>query len=181
MSTPWDPIVAPCDYILLSGSRSPGIAEVRGASSPRAWDEREGFGISGSFSVFKGRRLAHFSVVLKLYSADDWAAWYEWKPIVDKLPTRRGGSGKDSGVLDIWHPLLEALDVKAVAVAEVMQPDQTGDGEWSIEIKFIEFRHPKVTLAKPEASEADPVDPVEEEVIKPLTDMLQVERLADEQ
>jgi hypothetical protein len=176
--TAWDPIVAPCDYILLGGKKSPGIAEVRGASSPRKWDEREGFGISGSFSVFKGRGLAHFSVILKLYTAQDWADWYAWKPVVDKLPTRRGGGGKDSGTLDIWHPLLEALDIKAVGVAEVMQAEQTDNGEWSIEIKLLEFRHPKITLAKPEGSAATPVDPVEEEWIKPLT--AQLERLAEE-
>lgn len=176
----WDPIASPCDYILLAGKKSPGIAELRGASSVRKWDEREGFGISGAFSVFKGRGLAHFSVILRLYSAQDWLDWYAWKAVVDKLPTRRGGAGKDSGTLDIWHPLLEALDIKAVAVAEVMQPDQTNDGEWSIEIKFLEFRHPKITLAKPEGAAATPVDPVEEDIIKPLTDAVQLERLASE-
>lgn len=174
----WDPITDPCDYILLAGKRSPGLAEVRGASSPRAWDEREGFGLSGSFSVFKGRRLAHFSVILTLTTPDDWEAWREWKPIVDKLPTRRGGAGKDTGTLDIWHPLLADLDIKAVAVAEVMQAEQVDDGVWSIEIKFLEFRHPKITLAKPEGAAATPVDPVEENVIKPL--LRELESLAAE-
>jgi hypothetical protein len=174
----WDPIGAPCDYILLAGKRSPGLADVRGASSPRAWDEREGFGLSGAFSVFKGRRLAHFAVHLRLYTPQDWLDWYAWKPLVDKLPTRRGGGGKDSGAMDIWHPVLEALDIRAVAVAEVMQPEQLEAGEWAVEIKFIEFRHPKVTLATPEGSTATPVDPIEENIIKPLTEQLQ--RLADE-
>lgn len=169
----WDPLVSPCDYITLARRKSPGIAEVSGASSPRKWDEREGYGITGSLSVFKGRGLAHFSVTLKLYTVQDWIDWYAWKPIVDKLPTRRGGGGKDSGALDISHPLLEGLDIKAVGVAEVMQPVQTGDGEWSIEIKFIEFRHPVIALAKPEGAEATPVDPIEEEWIKPLTEQLQ--------
>jgi hypothetical protein len=179
----WDPITSPCDYILLASKRSPGIAEVRGASSPRKWDERDGLGITGAFSVFTGRGLAHFSVVLRLYSAQDWQDWHEWKPIVDRLPTRRGGEGKDSGKLAIWHPLLQTLDIKAVGVAEVMQPDQTGDGEWSIEIKFVEFRVPKVTLAKPEGADettAEAIDPIEENWIKPLTSLLQVERLASE-
>lgn len=179
LAVTWDPITSPCDYILLAGIKSPGLADVSGASSVRRWDEREGFGISGAFSVFKGRGLAHFSVKLRLYSDTDWAAWYAWKQIVDKLPTRRGGDGKDSGVLDIWHPLLEGLDIKAVAAAEVMQPEQTDNGEWTIEIKFLEFRYPKIALAKPEAAAATPVDPVEEKIIKPLT--AQFQSLADEQ
>ena len=165
----WDPETQSCDYILLSGKKSPGFAEVVGAASIRKWDERPGFGLSGAFSVFTGRGLAHFTVRLRLYTPEDWSEWYAWKPIVDKLPTRRGGSGKDTGTLDIWHPLLEALDIRAVAVEEVRAPEQTDHGEWTIEIKFIEFRHPKLTLAKPEGSAATPVDPVEEEIIKPLT------------
>ena len=169
----WDPINEPCDYILLAQQKSPGIAEVVGASSPRKWDEREGFGITGSFSVFKGRGLAHFSVKLRLYTPEDWTGWAAWKPLVDKLPTRRGGSGKDSGVLDIWHPLLVDRDIKAVAVEEVKAPEQTDHGEWTIEIRFIEFRHPKLTLAKPEGAAATTVDPIEEQVIKPLLEQLQ--------
>jgi hypothetical protein len=174
----WNPIVAPCDYILLAGQRSPGLAEVRGASSKRRWDEREGFGLSGAFSVFKGRGLASFSVFLRLYTEQDWRDWYAWKPLVDRLPTKRSGSKTDTGALDILHPYLEALDIRAVGVAEVMQPDQTGDGEHTIEIKFLEFRHPKLTLAKPEGSEATPVDPIERDVIAPLTK--QFNELADE-
>jgi hypothetical protein len=177
----WDPIVSPCDYITLAGNKSPGLAEVRGASSPRKWDEQDGVGISGAVLLFKGRGLAHFSVILKLCSAQDWSDWFAWKPVVDKLPSQRGGEGKDSGALSIWHPLLEQLDIKAVAVAEVMQPEQVGDGEWAIEIKFVEFRRPKYTLAKPDGADAAPVlDPIEEEWIKPLTAELQLERLASE-
>jgi hypothetical protein len=175
----WDPISSPCDYILLAGKKSPGYAEIVGASSLRKWDEREGFGLSGAFCVFKGRGLAKFSVRVRLYTVEQWAEWHEWRPLVDKLPTKRAGTGKDSGTLDIWHPLLELLDIKAVAVEEVVQPEQTDSGEWTIEIKFIEFRRPKIALAKPEgAAAAPPVDPIEELYIKPLTEQLQ--RLAAE-
>lgn len=174
----WNPIDEPCDYILLAGIKSPGLADVVGASDIRGWDVRKGMGISGAFSVFTGQDLSRFSVRLRLYTDTDWAAWYAWKPIVDKLPTRRGGGGKDSGVLDIWHPVLEGLDIKAVGAAEVMQPEQTDDGVWTVEIKFIEFRYPKLTLAKPEAAAATPVDPVEEQIIKPLIE--QVQSLADD-
>lgn len=172
----WNPITQPCDYILLSGKKSPGMAVVSGggASSIRRWDEREGFGISGAFPVFKGRGLARFSVKLKFWTPEHWNDWATWKGLVDKLPRKRfGEAGKDTGNLDIWHPLLEDVDIKSVCVAERMAPEQTADGEWTIDIRFLEFRRPKFTLAKPEGSEATPVDPVEEEIIKPLTEQLQ--------
>lgn len=172
----WNPITEPCDYILLAQQKSPGLATVEGASSPRKWDEREGYGISGAFSVFRGRGLAKFSVKLRLTTEQHWADWAAWKKLVDKLPTRRGGSGKDTGNLDIWHPLLEDVGVTSVAVAERLQPVQVVDGEWTIEIKFIEFRRPKLSLAKPEGAAATPVDPIEENVIKPL--LQEFQRLA---
>jgi hypothetical protein len=174
----WDPITDPVDYILLAGKRSPGLAEVKGAGSPREWDIRKGYGLSGAASVFTGLSLAKFTVTLRLYTVEDWADWHVWKPLVDKVPKRRGGEGKDSGKLDISHPLLWECGIKAAGVEDVKQPEQTGDGEWSIEILFIEFRMPKFALAKPEGAAATTVDPVEEEWIKPL--MQQVQRLASE-
>jgi hypothetical protein len=177
----WDPIAEPeaADYVLLAGKRSPGLCEIVGAGSPRDWDVRKGYGTSGAFSVFTGANLAHFSIMLRLYTRQDWADWYAWKPLVDKLPKRRFSNGKDSGALDIQHPILAALGIKAIGVENVGQPVQTDHGEWTIEIKAIEFRRPKFSLAKPEGATATPVDPVEEQIIKPLTEQLQ--RLASEE
>lgn len=165
----FDPITHPQDYIVLAGLRSPGIAEIVGASSPREWDERKGYGLSGSFSVFKGRRLARFAVRLRFYTEQDWLLWASWKQLVDKVPTKRGGSSDgstnfDTGVLQIDHPILADLGIRAAAVEEVRQPEQTDHGEWTVEIKFIEFRHPVVTLAKPEGAKATPVDPYEQKI-----------------
>jgi len=51
------------------------------------------------------------------------------------------------------------LKIKSVGVVDVGQPYQSDDGEWTIEVKFIEYRRPKITLAKPEAAKATPTDP----------------------
>lgn len=172
----WDPIANPVDYIMLAQKRSPGVAEVVGASSIRKWDDS---GNGMAWAVYQGRGLARFSVKLKLYTAQDWADWHAWKPIVDKLPKRfAGGNKKASGALEIGHPLLLGLGIKAVAVVEVMQPEQTGDGEWTIEIRFIEFRHPEVAYAKPDgAADTTVPDPVDD-YISGLVD--QADRLASE-
>ncbi len=60
--------------------------------------------------------------------------------------------------LDIWHPILEDLGIRSVVVENVLQPRQTADGEWTIEVKLIEYREPIYTLARPEGSQAQPVD-----------------------
>lgn len=176
----FDPTTQPVDYIKLAGQKSPGVAEVVGAGSPREWDERKGYGLSGSFSIFKRRELAKFSVRLKLVSQQDFADWATWSKIVLKLPTRRGGNTPASGYLAIEHPMLADLDIKAVGVRNVSQPEQTDHGEWTVTIDFIEFRSPKLTLAKPDGAQATPVDPNQDlkDQIAKLTDDLQVARAA---
>jgi len=164
----FDPFVTPIDHFLLSGQKSPGTARIVGASSPRKWDERAGYGLSGSFSVYLGRRLAKFDAVITLVDSADWAAWQAFKPLVDRAP-----NGKRPRALDIWHPWLADLDIKAAGVEDVLQPDEPDDGSKIITIKFIEFRAPRITLAKPEAaSRKESNDPVDK-LIEKLTDQVQ--------
>ena len=144
---------------MLSGKRSPGLADVSGANSPRNWDKRKGYGLMGAIAVFHGMDLAEFSVKLRLYTPQDWEDWHAWKALVDKPPV-----GTRPRSLDITHPLLEELDIKSVVVTDVMQPEQTDNGEWTVEIKLLQWRQPKIGLAKPEGSTATPVDPVEQEI-----------------
>lgn len=152
----YDPITQPVDYILLAQQRSPGIARVKGAGSPRKWDERGGYGLSGSTLVFTGTRLSEFDVQLLFTTPEDWAAWDVWKPLVARPPSR-----VRPRALDIWHPWLEELEIKRVVVLDVLQPDEGETGEWTRTIKFKAFRAPKLTLAKPEGSKSKPTDPVD--------------------
>lgn len=156
----WNPLDEPIDWIVLGGVRSPGLADVVGANSPRKWDERGGYGLSGAIVWFHGLGLSHFSVRFRLYTDQDWEEWREFfLPLVAKPPL-----GKRPKALDIWHPLLQDLGIRAVVVEDVLQPEQTNDGEWTAEIKFIEFRRPKFGMGKPDAAEATPADPVEQEI-----------------
>lgn len=155
----WNPLDQPVDHILLSGKRSPGIADVRGATSPRRYDERRGYGLSGATVVFRGIGLTRFTVELRLSTVQHWADWEAWKPLVDRPPL-----GTRPKALDVWHPYLEGLDVKSCVVEDVSQPTQVEDGVWAVEIKFIQFRRPVLSLSKPEGSKAAPVDPVDQRI-----------------
>jgi hypothetical protein len=159
----WNPLEKPVDHIVLGGWKSPGLAEVTGGASPLKWDERGGYGLSGSTLIFRGVGLVKFTVKLRLYTPEDWAGWQAWRPLVSKPPL-----GSKAKAMDFIHPLTEALGVSAVVVEEVSQPEQTDNGEWTITIKFIEHRKPTPALAKPEGSRATPVDPIEMHVIQPL-------------
>lgn len=146
------PLTEPVDYIVLAGQRSPGLAVIEGVDTPRNFVERRGFGISFATLRFRGVGLAHFKVVLKLYSDDDWDDWHEWKRLVAR-PSLESRPQPGAIVprltappLDIDHPILADLGITAVVIENVLQPIQTGDGEWSIEIRMGEYRAPIVAL-----------------------------------
>jgi hypothetical protein len=150
----WNPIDEPRDWVKLGGLRTPGLCEITGAGSPRRWDERESYGYSGATVVFHGLKLAHFALRLRFFTSQDWEDWYAFKPSIDKPPL-----GAKQGPLDIEHPLLAQVGITSAVVEDVMSPTQTADGEWTVELRMIEYRTLKFALAKPDASAATPVDP----------------------
>lgn len=132
----WSPLSDPVDVIRLAGRESPGIATVSNASSPRRWDIRKGYALSGARAVFRGLDVAKFKVTIRLYTEKDWDDWHAWKDLVQRPP-----SGIRPKSLDIWHPVLEECGITSANVENVSQPEQTTqDGEWSITIDFIEHR-----------------------------------------
>lgn len=155
----WNPISAPQDWVDFAGHRTPGLAEIVGASSPRRLDERESYGLSGAFVVYHGLKLAHFSVMVRLYDERDWNDWYAFKPLVDKKPL-----GRRQGPLAVTHPILAELGIHSAIVEDVTQPSQVDDGVWEIEIKLIEYRRPVTALAKAEGAQATPADPEDAEL-----------------
>jgi hypothetical protein len=163
----FNPETDPVDYILLANQRSPGLAVISNAASLRRWDERRGYALSGARVVYRGLGLARPIVTLRLLSAADWDAWHEWRPLVQRPPVGEGARAQD-----IWHPILEDLDIGSVVVENVLQPKQVADGEWAIDIKFIEYRRPVPTLESIGSSEERATDPVDR-YIEQLTGQVQ--------
>jgi hypothetical protein len=154
----WDPITEPIDRCLIGGVLSPGLCDIAGADSPRNWDERQGPGLSGSIVVFRGVMLSHFGIKFRLCTPEHWIEWDDFAPVVMKPPY-----GKRPKALDIVHPLLEPLGIRAIVIENVGAPEQTSDGEWTIELKVIEYRRPHYALSTPDGAQQTPVDPYEAE------------------
>jgi hypothetical protein len=155
----WNPLIEPADKIWLAQRWSPGLCDISGANSPRNWEERKGYGWSGALVVYRGLGLARFSVKLRFYTDDDWNEWATFKPLVNKAPP-----GKRPRAMDVWHPILVDQGIYAVVVEDLGQIDQTAEGEWTVEIKMVEYRSPKYALTKIEGTQATPEDPREKKI-----------------
>lgn len=157
---PWNPIEDPVDKLLLSNMRSPGICELLGVSSPRSWNEQSGPGWSGGLLVYQGIKLCHFTALFHLYELSDWDDWQLFRPLVMRPPL-----GSRPRTHTIWHPLLTEVDIHACVVEDVRAPQQVADGQWVVDVSFIEARLPRHGKPiKPEAADARAEDPYEKEI-----------------
>lgn len=156
------------DYIILGGQRSPGVATLRNAGSPRDWDIRKGYGFSGASVVFTGNGLAKFECDIYLWTP---AHWIDWKTF-SLLLAKPKGLVQTTGI-GISHPLLKLppLSIDSVVIEDVLQFEEDDSGGWQCTIKFIEFKRPAPALSKPlvaipSASKAPPTaqDAVDREI-----------------
>lgn len=154
----FDPINSPIDHILLANRKSPGIAVVRGASSPRFWDKRRGFALSGARIFFRGNDLSEFFVTLRLLNEKHFDDWHEWRDLL-----KRPEPGVRQTALDIWHPILEDMEIISAVVLDWNQPTQIADGEWTVDVKFMEYRRPVRINSEAEFSEEAPIPQTEGE------------------
>ena len=162
----WNPLQTPVDFAILSGVKTPGIAVVLGANSPRKWEELQSFGWSGATLRFAGVGLSVFSIKVRLYTVADWAAWNEqMEPLLLRPP-----SGKKPRALACWHPFLLAKQIFACIVEDVEGPEQVEDGVWEHTIKCKQYRERRFQLAKPAAVKDEPKDPVDD-LIEQKTDV----------
>lgn len=169
----WNPLDNPQDFVFIDGKKTPGIAEVVGGNSPRKWDERQGYGLSGATLVFTGNQLSEFEIKLKLVTPQDWEDWLIFKSTVDRTP-----NGKRPLALTVVHPWLQDLGIISAVVLDVSQPSQEDDGIWIVSIKMKQFRKVKLQLAKPDAAApTQPEDPVDKQIVA-LANQLQTEALA---
>lgn len=151
------------DYILLAGQKSPGLAEVSGASSDFSYKIQSPPFATGARMIFMKRELSKFTVKLSLYTLEELQELETWRKVIDTPPKSRNTSGG----LSISHPQLDALGITACVVESVSQLEPIDDGGWAITIKFIEWRGlPKQTLAKVEAAKDKPLTPREKEIME---------------
>lgn len=157
----WSPLSAPRDYAMVAGQRTPGICRVEGFSTKSRWDIRQGPALSGARLRYRGFEPAQGKLILTLTSTQDWADWWTFAPVVRRAPV-----GVRAHHLEIEHPILAAMDIRAVAVADVTQPTEVDQkGTWKVEISLIEYLEPAPALSTPSGAETgEELSPREREI-----------------
>jgi hypothetical protein len=153
----WNPLEDPVDYVEFASRRTPGIARVLGAGSPREWQERRGIGLSGARLAYRGLKLAKFVVRIVLVHQSDWDGWHAFKDVVARPP-----AGTRPRALDIVHPVLADCGIGSCVIEDLQAPEEVDEtGTWAIEIKCIEHRAPTPAAAVVDGSAQSTVDPLE--------------------
>jgi hypothetical protein len=146
------------DFIVLGGFRSPGLAVVKGAGSPRKWDVRAGYAFTGATVIYTGTDLAKFEVDIFAWEPDHFAAWEVFARAVLSPPVKAAPSYS----LAIEHPALNnpPLSILQVVVEDVTQWAQEADGGglFARTIKLLQYRAPVPVLVKP--AQGPPGSPV---------------------
>ena len=132
------------NYILINGDVSPGKAIVRVGPgvSPRGWDERNGYAMSGATLVPKGNPLGVFSVRFEFWDPTQMPAWYAFAAKYFDESVRFNPGSIQPRALGISHPILEAppLRITEVVVTDATGLDQEDGGLWWCEVFFKRFR-----------------------------------------
>jgi hypothetical protein len=147
------------DFIVLAGAPSPGLAAVKKPDSPRKWDIRDGYGLSGAVVVFMGQGLsAKFDVDILAWETQHFIEW----EVFARATLVNPPIGARPISMSIQHPLLNAapLSILQVVVTNVTQWEQDSDGGglFMRTISFLQYRKPRPALVKP--LEGPPGSPV---------------------
>jgi hypothetical protein len=157
----FDPMRQPEDEIFISDRLVPGITNFKGISAPRNWEERQGFGMIGARLRYKGNKLTHFTIIVSLYTQEDWDEWNEFFPIIKRAPQPDASQmGAITSIpslhramrdmappLSIRHPLLDVYEITQVVIEDVTAMTEDDKGVWTSEIKLIEYKEPQRVLS----------------------------------
>ncbi len=142
------------DYFLLGADPSPGKCRIKKLDSPRGWDERAGYALSGATLVPKGDPLAVPVISVTLWNPDDYALWKAFAAKYLSQAVKFAPGTITPKALSIVHPILNdpPFYVTEVVVQNVTAVEETDDGIWEYEIEFRRYRKPMLALGKPDAA-----------------------------
>jgi hypothetical protein len=166
----WNPWEIPVDAVVLQGVVTPGIASIENAKRIFKWDQVASYGLDSAIAIYRGRMPVAFDIVIKLHNPQEYAEWGLFRQLVLD-PPKPGGKARDIG-----HPYLVELGVMACVIGEVGQPVDDGTGIFTVRISALEWKRPRMALAKPDGAAAknestDPADKLIDSLVSQVQEL----------
>lgn len=163
------------DTFLLGGQPCPGKATLIAGDSPRPWDIRKGYAMSGATVVPAGDDLSHPVFAVEMWDPADWPLFQAFAAKYLAKSVRFKPGTVVPVALGIYHPVLASPPwlITEVVVENVTVPKQDDTGMWMLEIHFLDYRKVKPAPPKPDAAFATTQTP-----IPSATDKLSAETVA---
>ncbi len=138
------------DFFTLAGVDSPGVIPpggITGFDREFSFDIKQGKGAIGATTTFTGQAPAEGTIKLQLWLPAHFDAWTLFVKMLKIDPTKAPASA-----LDIYHPSLVDLAIRAVQVKKITPLIHEGAGLYTVAITLIEYIPAKKTSAVSTAS-----------------------------
>lgn len=149
----FDPINNPqdWDYVIIGGTKSPGICKVSGFSRKNEWDIKKGKGTIGATLTYVGKPPAKGKILWTLWRPEHFIQWQAFRPLLKYDPTK-----KNVVAVDIFYPSLDDLDIHSVVCEDLGGIEHQGMQLYTIEAEFTEYFPPpkKSAVSTPDGSKA---------------------------
>jgi hypothetical protein len=139
-----DPITNPAAWssMKVGGTPTPGKCIV---SAERVYriNKMMGLGADGASTVFVGRQIVEAKATFWAWQVDHFTAWDALKVLLTYEPTK----GTPVRAVDIYHPAIADLGVRAMLVEKLSTWTHEGKGLYSRTLDLVEYKPVPKTAA----------------------------------
>jgi hypothetical protein len=126
------------DYIYVNGQECPGWCVVSGWVRKWGWEKKTGKGIQGTVLTFTGKPSAEGDIIFYLTEPADFEEWVTFFLNFKYDATKK----KQLFAVDVRHPLLVDIGVRACVVETISQIEHEGLNLWSRKVHLVEYAPP---------------------------------------
>jgi hypothetical protein len=131
------------DYCYVNGQSCPGWCVVSGWVRKWGWEKKRGKGVQGTTLTFTGKPSAEGDIIFYLTEPADFADWQTFFLNFKYDPTK----SQQIFAVDVRHPLLADIGVRACVVENISQIEHEGLNLWSRKVHLIEYAPPPKAAA----------------------------------
>ena len=142
------------DVVKIAGQQCPGYCEISGFERKWKWDRKKGKGAQGFTGTYTGVEPVEGEINFFLWAGIHFVQWETFRPLFKYDPTK--GVVATASAIDIFHPSLADIDIKAVVCESISPIKHLGGNLFEIRVKLYEYLPPPkaAAVATPKGSKS---------------------------